>query len=83
MYVPDVTKMISITSEVYTDSGLTALKKYLGALKIPVTWTLDPALHGTSLGTKAEVIVDADVDVFRHSVIRSASTHTRASSPRP
>lgn len=34
-------------------------------MKIPVTWALDPALHGTSRGTKAEVIVGADVDVFR------------------
>lgn len=145
VYVPDVTKVTSMTVEIYTDSGLTALKKWarsatqaqlvngwnllrwaasagladlsswgtvyrtrvlvvtnaatdvtvghlwadcppkaqilfiedrgyktfkdvglpdLRELKIPVTWALDPATHGTSVGTKSEVITDADVETF-------------------
>lgn len=44
----------------FKDVGLPDLR----ALKIPVTWALDPATHGTSAGTKSEVITDADVATF-------------------
>lgn len=44
----------------FKDVGLPDLR----ALNIPVTWALDPATHGTSVGTKAEVITDADVAEF-------------------
>lgn len=44
----------------FVDSGLPDLR----ARKIPVTWALDPALHGTALGTKGEVITDAQVAQF-------------------
>lgn len=44
----------------FKDVGLPDLRE----LKIPVTWALDPATHGTSAGTKSEVITDADVATF-------------------
>lgn len=44
----------------FVDAGLADLR----ALGIPVTWALDPALNGTSVGTRAEVVTDADVAAF-------------------
>lgn len=46
--------------QTFVDHGLPALR----ARDIPVTWALDPLLHGTNAGTKAEAITDAQVEQF-------------------
>ena len=44
----------------FVDNGLPDLR----SLDVPVTWALDPALLGTSVGTADEVITEADVATF-------------------
>lgn len=44
----------------FKDIGVPMLR----ALKIPITWALDPALNGSNPGTSAEAITDADVATF-------------------
>jgi len=46
--------------QTFVDHGLPDLR----SRGIPVTWALDPMTHGTSTGTKGQVVTDAQVEQF-------------------